>query len=247
MNYDTNSEVSLRRKNFLNFDNLTLYFQIGFMTLLTINYYGDNSLQKKEAYFCNYCILIQFFSFLIVNLRLILLFDICKLKGEIIEIFFTTICLLLNVFLIINFFNKNFGEPEPPIGMVDFSERKKIYLFSILKLKIVILAGYRVIIEGTNLIFTTGYIGLVLVKSVQNKEMLKKLQNSESEEQFKLVLAENYEVDCAICLENINFLFPDGYVRLKCHKSHIFHMKCMTTWCQEKVSCPICKKCIFDS
>jgi hypothetical protein len=244
MDHDTSIEVSLRRKNFINFDNLTLYSQIILMTLLLVNYYGDSSVQKKDAYFCNYCLLIQFFSFLIVNLRIVLILDICKLKAQLFDMFFSTIYLLLNFNLILSFMHKEFEREAPPSGMVNLSEPKKFFdLNSILKLNIVILGSYRLIIEGTNLAFTTSYVGFVLLKSLMNKYKLKKLKNERLSDE-ELVLKET--VMCVICLDHISVKDSDSFIRLRCHRSHLFHLKCMTTWCQEKISCPICKKCIFE-
>lgn len=53
------------------------------------------------------------------------------------------------------------------------------------------------------------------------------------------------KVDCMICLEELDFTKNNEYIRLKCHDSHIFHNKCLLTWCKKKINCPICKKFIL--
>jgi hypothetical protein len=244
MNHDTSFEVRLRRKSFLSFDNITFYFQIILMTFLMINYYGKDSVQKKDSYFCNYCILIQFFSFLIINLRIVLILDICKLKAQLFDVFFSTIYILLTFNLILNFLQKDFKREAPPSGRVDLSDPKKFFdLYSILKLNIVLLGSYRLIIEGTNLAFLTSYVGYVLLNTMTNKYKLKKLQNEFLQDE-DLLLKET--ILCVICYDEIDLKASDSFIRLKCHRSHLFHLKCMTTWCQEKISCPICKRCIFE-
>lgn len=64
-----------------------------------------------------------------------------------------------------------------------------------------------------------------------------------SEVQKEEILNEG-PLTCAICLSEIedNEKFScEDIVRLRCHPTHKFHMKCMTAWCRKNFSCPICK------
>ena len=56
----------------------------------------------------------------------------------------------------------------------------------------------------------------------------------------KKTINNNNNIDCAICLSNIQNL----YIDLEC--KHMFHENCLKTWLEHNTNCPLCRRELFN-
>ncbi|CAN0839509.1 Probable E3 ubiquitin-protein ligase ATL44 [Linum grandiflorum] len=49
--------------------------------------------------------------------------------------------------------------------------------------------------------------------------------------------------ECAICLEDYNVGEP---CRIMPSCRHMFHVDCIDNWLNMKISCPLCRRCVFN-
>lgn len=112
------------------------------------------------------------------------------------------------------------------------------------------LGVYKLLVEITRL--------LILISSIiyifKNEFRIIAENKNENYRLSALETLDKESINCIICLEDINFHRHNEYIQLKCHtryiithnnNRHIYHIKCLTAWCTQKVHCPLCKKHIL--
>jgi hypothetical protein len=154
-----------------------------------------------------------------------------------------SVYILLNISLIKHFSNRYLVFDN---YLIEEFTIKQLY-----ELLIVIIGMYKLIVEGIKIIS----LPIIIITLFINEVRIVESRNSDKEDKQNYVQYQN--ITCVICLDEITLAKWSEVIKLKCHiryetlllcnyNRHVFHIKCLSVWCKDNLTCPICKKNIIN-